>query len=93
MTIHTHDIIGAVTVYDGTDHPYLTGCRVRVVAVFKNGDYITDNDALEVAGGIEAGDRVEVQPWLPDAGRYSFVTSDPRAIDLRCFADLQKDKP
>ncbi|MEZ4402848.1 MAG: hypothetical protein R3B06_22700 [Kofleriaceae bacterium] len=35
-------------------------------------------------------DRVEVQPWLAAEGRFSFVTSDPRAIDLACSASLKR---
>jgi hypothetical protein len=28
---------------------------------------------------------------LPEEGRLSFVTSDPRAVDLACFARLTRD--
>jgi len=33
-------------------------------------------------------DVVEVQPWLEAEGCFSFVTSDPRAVDLACFERL-----
>lgn len=36
------------------------------------------------------GFRYEVQPWLAAEGRFSFVSSDPRAIDLACFASLKR---
>jgi hypothetical protein len=39
---------------------------------------------------VTADDRVEVQPWLAAEGRFSFVSSDPRAIDLACFASLTR---
>ena len=39
---------------------------------------------------VTADDRVEVQPWLAAEGRFSFVSSDPRAIDLACFASLKR---
>jgi len=39
---------------------------------------------------VTADDRVEVQPWLEAEGRFSFVASDPRAIDLACFASLKR---
>ena len=93
-------IIGTVTTYTGTEHLYLTGYRVRIVAVLKaasadspDGAYIRDDDTLTRAGGITASDRVEVQPWLPRDGRYSFVTSDPKAIDLECFEHLRRETP
>ncbi|ACY15429.1 hypothetical protein [Haliangium ochraceum] len=52
------------------------------------GDYITDDDVLARCGGVTAFDRVEVQPWVEREGRYSFVTSDPLAVDLACFQEL-----
>jgi hypothetical protein len=92
-------ILGTITAYRGTEHPYLRDQKVRIVAVLKHaaradhdpdvdGSYITDEDDLLRAGGVDVGDRVEVQPWLEGEGRFSFVSSDPRAIDLACFADL-----
>ena len=95
-------ILGSTTTYHGTEHPYLKGYRVRIVAVLKNAarpdidvdgpDYatISDEDDLARAGGVTADDRVEVQPWLKETGRFSFVTSDPRAVDLACFKKLAK---
>jgi len=43
---------------------------------------------LARCGGITKYDRVEVQPWIEREGRYSFVTSDPLAVDLACFQHL-----
>jgi hypothetical protein len=94
-------VIGTTTTYEGTEHGYLRGLRVRIVAVMKNalradydpdkdGQYIRDEQDLERAGGVAAGDRVEVQPWLEAEGRFSFVSSDPRGIDLACFAALKR---
>lgn len=93
--------LGTTTTYDGTEHAYLRGHKVRIVAVLKNalradydpdrdGQYIRDEEDLERAGGVTADDRVEVQPWLAAEGRFSFVSSDPRAIDLACFASLKR---
>jgi hypothetical protein len=93
--------IGITTTYDGTELRYLRGHRVRIVAVLKNalradydpdhdGQHITDEDDLARAGGVTADDRVEVQPWLEAEGRFSFVSSDPRAIALACFASLKR---
>lgn len=93
--------IGIRTTYDGTELRYLRGHRVRIVAVLKNalradydpdhdGQHITDEDDLARAGGVTADDRVEVQPWLEAEGRFSFVSSDPRAIALACFASLKR---
>ena len=92
-------IIGTVTQYTGTEHAYLTGCKVRIVTVLrgldpKNPDpddvtILTTDSEVEAAGGVRATDRVEVQPWVEiDGGRWSFVTSDPLLRDLECCADL-----
>jgi len=92
-------VIGATTTYHGDEHRYLHGYQVKVIAVFKGAarpdhdpdegyPVITDDDELARAGGLTADDRVEVQPWLENEGRFSFVSSDPRAVDLACFADL-----
>jgi hypothetical protein len=51
--------------------------------------YITDEEDLVRRGGVTAGDRVEVQPWIEKEERFSFVSSDPRAVDLACFSDLE----
>jgi len=95
-------ILGSTTTYHGTEHPYLNGYRVRIIAVLKNAarpdidvdgpDYahISDEDDLASAGGVTAADRLEVQPWMEKEGRFSFVTSDPRATDLACFASTKK---
>ena len=93
-------IIGKTTTYHGTEHRYLNGYTVRIVGVIKNAaredydpdaassDLLTDDEDLRRAGGVTAGDRVEVRPWLEREGRFSFVSSDPRAMDLACFAHL-----
>lgn len=82
--------IGAITTYIGSEHRCLRGYRVRIVAVLKaDGNIIKDEDNLARAGGVTAEDRVEVQPWLEAEGRFSFVTSDPRAVDLACFERLR----
>ena len=95
-------ILGSTTTYHGTEHPYLKGYKVRIVAVMKRAAapdfdhdsdeyrYLRDEDDLARAGGLTADDRVEVQPWLEGEQRWSFVTSDPRAIDLALFRELTK---
>jgi len=91
--------IGTTTRYVGSEHPYLAGVVVKITVVLKGGAvpgveveddacYITDDDALAVAGGVTEHDRIEVAPWVPERGRFSFVTSDARAIDLECFRRL-----
>ena len=93
-------IIGKVTTYHGDEHPYLKGYQVRIVAVLHNAakpdidvdgpdyDHISDDEDLARAVGVTRHDRIEVQPWLEKEGRYSFVTSDPKAVDLACFQHL-----
>ncbi len=95
--------IGTITTYDGDEHPYLRGHKVRIVAVLpraaavdcnpdRDGALLRDDEEVERAGGVTADDRVEVQPWLEREQRWSFVTSDPRAIDLACFRHLLKTR-
>ena len=84
-------IIGTVTTYTGTDHRYLTGKQVVIVAIHKGAlldpnDYTILRDDLEIAaaGGVDAStDIVEVAPLLGD--RVSFVTSDAKVDDLEMF--------
>ncbi|MCC7070542.1 MAG: hypothetical protein IT383_04420 [Deltaproteobacteria bacterium] len=95
--------IGTITTYDGDEHPYLRGYKVRIVAVLpraaavdfnpdREGRVLRDDDEIERAGGVTADDRIEVQPWLEREQRWSFVTSDPRAIDLASFRHLLKTR-
>ena len=94
-------VLGTVTTYHGTEHPYLRGHKVRIIAVFKNAarrdhdpdaedGYLRDEADIARSGGVTADDRVEVQPWLEKEGRFSFVSSDPRAVDLECLAHLSR---
>ena len=84
--------IGATTTYTGTDHPYLTGHRVKIVAIHHGvlinpDDYqiLRDDDAISTAGGVDPStDLVEVAPVKGD-GTPSFVTSDARVADLEMF--------
>ena len=91
--------IGKIARYEGTEHPYLRGYEVRVLAVLKgaalpNRDpdddlaVATTDDELARLGGIATGDRAEVVPWLENEGRFSFVSSDPRVEDLDAFRHL-----
>jgi len=89
--------MGITTTYLGTEHSYLKSHEVRVIGVLKgaaydldaDGDYLTDDRDIARAGGVTANDRVEVQPWIEQEGRFSFASSDPRAVDLACFAHLR----
>ena len=92
-------IIGSTTTCTSDEHRYLKGHTARIIAVIKNaarpdydpdedGTYITDDDELERAGGVTDDDRVDVQPLIEKEGRFSFVSSDPKATDLACFACL-----
>ena len=49
-----------------------------------------DEEDIARRGGVTADDRVEVQPWIEKEGRFSFVTSDPKAVDLAAFKRLPK---
>ena len=91
--------LGTVTTYHGNERRYLRGHQVRIIAVIKNAarddydpdaddGYLTDEEDIARRGGVTADDRVEVQPWIEKEERFSFVSSDPRAIDLDCFKHL-----
>ena len=91
--------LGTVTTYHGNEHRYLRGHQVRIIAVIKNAaredydaddGYLTDEEDIARRGGVTPDDRVEVQPWIEKEERFSFVSSDPRAIDLDCFKHLAK---
>jgi len=95
------NILGSSTTYHGIELPFLKGCIVRIVAVLKGAarpntdadgldcDYINDEEDLLRAGGVTTNDRIEVQPWIKEEGRFSFVTSAPRAVDLACFRKIK----
>ena len=100
----TKKIIGTVTRYAGDEHPYLRGHDVRIVAVLHNGNAEPDEDGeipgyehldndTDIArfGGVTANDRIEVTPWIENEGRFSWVTSDPLAIDLAAFSNLRSN--
>lgn len=95
--------IGTITTHDGDEHPYLRGHKLRVVSVLplaaapdfdpdRDGGVLRDDEEVDRAGDVTAHDRVEVQPWLEREQRWSFVTSDPRVIDLACFRHLTKTR-
>jgi len=100
--VEPHDdasrVVGRRTTYHGEEHPYLRGHTVIVVALLEGAleneeyGYLQDDEAIRAAGGVGPRDRVEVTPWLEQKGRVSFVTSDPRATDLACFADLGTER-
>lgn len=67
-------VIGRRTIYRGTEHPYLIGATVVVVAVLKaqpRGDrlHLGTESEVAAAGGVGPDDRLDVAPWLPGTGR------------------------
>jgi hypothetical protein len=96
--------IGSITTYTGTEHSYLRGIKVRIVGVMKraaspdydpdrDGAYLRDDEDIVSAGGVTADDRIEIQPWLENVQRWSFVSSDPKAVDLAAFSYLRNERP
>ena len=88
-------IIGTTTIYLGKELSFLHGHKLLICGIFKNaanseGDYniLKTDTEIQKAGGVTSSDRVEVTPWIESQCRYSFVTSDPRAVDLACFQHL-----
>lgn len=98
--VQPHDdparIIGRRTSYVGDEHPYLRGEAVVIVAVLKDAltaeesTTLASDDEIRAAGGVTCNDRIEVVPFIREAGRLSFATSDPRAIDLTAFSHLAR---
>ena len=88
-------VIGRRTTCDSDEHPSLRGYEVVVVAVLKDAlrvedcAYLRTEEAVRAAGGVGPDDRIEVAAIQPGEG-LSFVTSDPRAIDLKCFEELRQ---
>ena len=96
-------VIGSITTYIGDEIPGLKGDRVRIRAVLRGAlradvdvdaddHYVSDDATLARLGGGTAEDRLDVQPWIEAAGRFSFVSVDPRAIDLACWEALAGKK-
>ncbi|ACY15494.1 hypothetical protein Hoch_2985 [Haliangium ochraceum DSM 14365] len=67
-------------VYKYVEHPAYDEDAADEDDVSGRGGYITNDDVLARCGGIAAFDRVEVQPWVEQEARYSFVTSVPLAL-------------
>lgn len=93
-------VLGSSTTYIGDEIPSLKRQQVRIFAVLRGGtrpdadtdadDYYVDmEEKLARLGGVTAEDRIDTAPVLLN-GSTSFVHVDPRAIDLECFAHLNK---
>ena len=93
-------VIGSTTVYEGWSQPYLRGHQLKVIAVLKGrahadadvddeNAYVTTDEHLARVGGVTADDRVEVVPFIEKEGRWSWASSDPRAVDLAAFKHLK----
>jgi len=96
-------VIGTVTTCNSNEHRYLAHHEVKIVAVIKGAAapdldpdadlaIATTDEELGRLGGLDAHDRVEVAPWIASEGRFSFVTSDPKATDLAAFELLAARK-
>jgi len=98
--VEAHDdserVIGRRVTYHGTEHKYLVGHELVIVAVLKGAllraEYtlLSTEDAVHAAGGVTADDRIEVAPFIKEENRFSFATSDPRAIDLDAWRHLAR---
>jgi hypothetical protein len=89
--------IGKTTTYNGNEFGFMKNQKVRIVAILRSDvdpdsddAFVKDDQHLARLGGVKAGDRIEVQPWIEKEGRFSWVTSDPKAVDLACFRQLAK---
>lgn len=93
-------VMYSCTRYQGAEYPYLLDKTVRIIAVLKNAlrgpldsaSYVAIRNERDLAraGGVTALDRVEVQAWMPEEERFSFLSCDARADDLACFSHLKR---
>ncbi|MBN2715750.1 MAG: hypothetical protein JXX14_07830 [Deltaproteobacteria bacterium] len=92
-------IIGTTTTYKGSEFGFMKNLKVRIVAILRSDvdpdsedAFVKDDQHLARLGGVKPNDRIEVQPWIEKEGRFSWVTSDPKATDLACFKQLAQNK-
>lgn len=90
-------IIGKTTTYHGNEFGFMKNLEVRIVAILRSDvdpdsedAFVKDDQHLARLGGVTIHDRIEVAPWIENEGRFSWVTSDPKAVDLACFKHLAK---
>lgn len=90
-------IIGQETMVLGGTHRFLIGKMVKIIALHKQHDndpdqveIFTSDQSIRQAGGVKPTDIVVVQPWVPEQGRYSWVTSDVLAHDLDLFSGSRR---
>lgn len=86
-------IIGTITTY--CSEQQARNAKVRIAAVIKvrlgREAYLYDDEVIAFLNGVEAGDRVEVQPWLEELQRFSFNTEEALATELEYFRELRKN--
>jgi hypothetical protein len=87
-------VVGITTTYVGHTIPGYHGKRVRILAVMRAGTdpdgdehYVTSDATLARLGGVTKHDRVDVAEVRAN-GTLSFVSCDPLATELECFASL-----
>lgn len=97
------EIIGTITRYVGHEFPHLRDRDIKIVVVLKNlaklgvsydsedFDMVHTDEGIVKAGGVTADDCIEVQPWMDDEKRFSWISSDPVATDLACFPDVHEN--
>jgi hypothetical protein len=93
-------VVGLTTTYVGHTIPGYHGKRVRILAVMRAGTdpdgdehYVTSDATLARLGGVTKHDRVDVAELrangtLSFVSFVSFVSCDPLATELECFASL-----
>lgn len=73
------DIIGGHFTYRGDRHPWARGLRVRVVAVHRGEELLRSDEEV---GELQPDDVVEFTPWMEEAARFSWVSSDAYPLEL-----------
>ncbi|MBN2527598.1 MAG: hypothetical protein JXR76_14485, partial [Deltaproteobacteria bacterium] len=69
-------VIGTTTTFNGTGYGFMKNQKVRIIAILRSDvdpdsedAIVRDDEHLERVGGVRINDRVEVAPWLEEAGR------------------------
>ena len=96
---NTPKLIGAETLYLGTEISWAAGCRVRIRKVLSNcigpnweaENESDDEETILLEGGVTAYDRLEVDFRRADGVWLTRMAEYPRAVDLEIFADVRAE--
>ena len=96
------NILNRITTYTGSEDHMKWAThehKIKIVGVLRGADdpslgeddvYLdTDAESIAQDGGLTEFDRVECVVWHPKRKTWSWVTCDPRAVDLWCWPEIK----